>query len=216
MVGDNFWNFWWGFSTFHEKLKNLCPVAANPDQITKTDATFGFSAPPKPPNPLHTSSPQQSCIPVNFCFIYSFCDNAKWLWLSWSINEQPAGKFFESHVSRRNGDATRRKQFTIYVICKVIPRFHFILSNHFMVLSAYNIEKLNGKFSCFTFSSKSFGHVFYNYLELRKSCSGHEANSNHVLATTFSRYMHKCYFCSNSIVAKLENLQICNSDFNAE
>jgi len=40
MVGDNFWNFWWGFSMFSEKLQNVCPVAANPDQMDKNGYDF--------------------------------------------------------------------------------------------------------------------------------------------------------------------------------
>ena len=63
MVGDNFWNFWWGFSIFCEKLQNVCPLAANPDQMDKNRGDFWIQ---RPPNPLHTSSPQKSCIPVLF------------------------------------------------------------------------------------------------------------------------------------------------------
>jgi len=28
MVGDNFWNFWWGFSIFCEKLQNVWCLTA--------------------------------------------------------------------------------------------------------------------------------------------------------------------------------------------
>ena len=48
MVGGNFWNFWWGFSMFWEKLQNVCYVANNPDQLKKTNAIFGFNAPQTP------------------------------------------------------------------------------------------------------------------------------------------------------------------------
>jgi len=61
MVGDNFWNFWWGFSIFCEKLQNACPPAANPDQMDKNRCDFWTQ---HPPNPLQTSSPQKSCILV--------------------------------------------------------------------------------------------------------------------------------------------------------
>jgi len=40
-----------GFAIFCKKLQNVCPVAANPDQMdkrTKTDAIFGLSAPQNP------------------------------------------------------------------------------------------------------------------------------------------------------------------------
>jgi len=64
MVGDNFWNFSWGFSIFCEKLQNVCPSAANPDQMDKNGYNVWTQRPPKRPNPLQTSSPQKSCIPV--------------------------------------------------------------------------------------------------------------------------------------------------------
>jgi len=49
---------------FCEKLQNVCPVADNPDQMDKDEYDFWTQRPPKPPNPLQTSSPQKSCIPV--------------------------------------------------------------------------------------------------------------------------------------------------------
>ena len=63
MAGDNFWNL--DFSTFFEKLQNVYPVAANPDQIDKYGYDFWSQRPPKPPNPVQTSSPQKSYIPVS-------------------------------------------------------------------------------------------------------------------------------------------------------
>jgi len=65
MVGDNSWNFWWGFSMFCEKLQNVCLVEANPDQMDKNGYDCWTQRPPKPTNPLQTSSPQKICTPVN-------------------------------------------------------------------------------------------------------------------------------------------------------
>jgi len=48
---------------FCEKLQTVCHVAANPDQMHKNGYDFCTQRPPKPPNPLQTSSPQKSCIP---------------------------------------------------------------------------------------------------------------------------------------------------------
>jgi len=58
MVGVNFWKFWWGFSIFSKKLQNVCSVAANPDQMDKNGCDFWTQRPPKPSNPLQTSSPE--------------------------------------------------------------------------------------------------------------------------------------------------------------
>jgi len=49
---------------FCKKLQNVCPVAANPDQMDENGYNFLTLLPPKPPNPLQTSSPQKSCILV--------------------------------------------------------------------------------------------------------------------------------------------------------
>jgi len=49
---------------FREKLQNVCPVATNPDEMDKNGYDFWIQRPPKPPNPLQTSSPQKSFIPV--------------------------------------------------------------------------------------------------------------------------------------------------------
>jgi len=49
---------------FCEKMQNVCPVAANPDQMDKNGYEFWTQCPPKTPNPLQTSSPQKSCILV--------------------------------------------------------------------------------------------------------------------------------------------------------
>jgi len=49
---------------FCEKLQNVCPVAANSDQMDKNGYDFWTQHPQKPPNPLQTSSPQKSCISV--------------------------------------------------------------------------------------------------------------------------------------------------------
>jgi len=48
---------------FCKKLQNVCSVAANPDQMGKNGYDFWTQL---PPNPLQTSSPQKSCIPVLF------------------------------------------------------------------------------------------------------------------------------------------------------
>jgi len=65
MVGDNFWNCWWRLSIFREKLQNVRPLAANPDQMDKNGFDFWIQRPPKPPNPLQISSVLKiSCIPV--------------------------------------------------------------------------------------------------------------------------------------------------------
>jgi len=61
MVGYNLWNFWWVFSIFCEKLQNVCPLTANPDQMDKNGCDFWTQ---RPPNPLQTSSPQKACLPV--------------------------------------------------------------------------------------------------------------------------------------------------------
>jgi len=66
MVGVNFWNFWWGFAMFCEKLENVCSVAANPDQMGKNGCDFWTQRLPKSPNPLQTSSPQN---PAYQCYV---------------------------------------------------------------------------------------------------------------------------------------------------
>jgi len=69
MVGENFWNFWCGFSMFCEKLQNVCPAAANPDQTDKNGYDVWTQLPPEPPNPLQTSRPQKSCRPILVLFL---------------------------------------------------------------------------------------------------------------------------------------------------
>jgi len=49
---------------FCVKLQNICPVAANPDQMDKNGYNIWTQHPPKPLNPLQTSSTQKSCVPV--------------------------------------------------------------------------------------------------------------------------------------------------------
>jgi len=50
---------------FCEKLQNVCLVEANPDQMDKNGYDCWTQRPPKPTNPLQTSSPQKICTPVN-------------------------------------------------------------------------------------------------------------------------------------------------------
>jgi len=49
---------------FREKLRNVCSVTANPDQMDKNGCDFLAQRPAKPPNPLQTSSPQKSSMPM--------------------------------------------------------------------------------------------------------------------------------------------------------
>jgi len=49
---------------FCEKLQNVCSVAANPDKMDKIGYDFWTHRLPKLANPLQTSSPQKSCMPV--------------------------------------------------------------------------------------------------------------------------------------------------------
>ena len=84
MVGVNFWNFWWNFSMFCEKLQNVCSVAANPDQMDKNGCDFRTQRPPK--YSLQTSSPQKSCIPVlRFMPLFWMQCNSFYFPLRWSV-----------------------------------------------------------------------------------------------------------------------------------
>jgi len=59
---------------FCEKLQNVRLVAAYPDQMDKYGYDFWTQCPPKSPNPLQTSSPQNSCIGYQCFLSYSSSD----------------------------------------------------------------------------------------------------------------------------------------------
>ena len=46
--------------------RTVCPVAADPEHMDQNGYDFWTQRPPKPPNPLQTSSPQKSCMPMSF------------------------------------------------------------------------------------------------------------------------------------------------------
>ena len=58
MVGDDFWNFWWDFLTFCENLQNICPLAANLDQMDKNGYDFWLSAPKTRKSVTNIKSPK--------------------------------------------------------------------------------------------------------------------------------------------------------------
>ena len=125
MVGDNFWNFWWGFSMFCGKIVKCMPCsgwswAYGPKWIRFLDST-----PPKTPKPVTNFKSQKSCMPMSF--------------LNYDLLVESARKIERTSRESRHVERIWWGRWKFFYFGDVVEKIFFLTSNHWIT----NDKELN-------------------------------------------------------------------------